>query len=425
MIWWLKECNSEDSLCDTKQGSERLRVLRKRKCACGRLLRVKEQTVLQAFVASPGDAAAERCALTEVVDELNQTWADFVGTRVELIKWESHAIPAAGPDPQAAINTQLLDDDEYDIFIGILRRRLGSSTPRAASGTVEEFERAHVRYSATGAPEIMFYLHSEAEQNSQISAFKQRLKRLGVFFWGYASARQFEQVCRIHLSRQIQRVARNDFGRPKPERIFPNVEQLDLQAALLSVRSLLEAGTISLLQYVERCSELSELTRQVTRDVEVTQDKLSLLGRPGFRQPKGGRAGIIVTFAKQLDRYAESTERLAHALIPPYSEGLDAYSRALAMIAPLAPLPQLFRPMVESTSQTIDDVGRALSGLRTSATQARDNFAEWERLDIQQLNDAKRSTLCALDSLDRELTDGIHLTREVERLAEEFLKVEL
>lgn len=382
---------------------------------------VKYQNVLRTFLASPGDAAAERIALTEVVDELNRTWADFVGTRVELIKWESHAVPAGGPDPQAAINDQLLGDDQYDIFIGILKGQLGTPTPRASSGTVEEFERAYARYSSTGEPEIMFYLQVGPEQEAAAVAFKQRLKDLGVFFWQYLNGRQFEQACRIHLSRQIQRVASNDFARPEQERTFPAVEGLDLSSALEVVASLLARGTTSLGQYVEHCDELRELTGTIMRNVSVTQDKLSLLGRPGFRQPKGGRSGIIRSFENKLDEYAQGVGGLSQDLMPPYSTGLDAYSRALAIMSPLAPLPTVFRPWVLSTGQTIADVGRSLSGLRSSADEARNAFAEWEQIEIQELNDAKRRTLASLDSLDRELTNGVHLTREVERLVEGFL----
>jgi len=383
---------------------------------------MKCQTVVRAFLASPGDAAAERNALTEVVGELNLTWADFVGTRVELIKWESHALPAAGPDPQAAISDQLLGDDQYEIFIGILKGRLGTPTPRSSSGTVEEFERAYARYSSSGAPEIMFYLQVEVEQDDETASFKQRLKDLGVFFWLYGSDRQFEQACRIHLSRQIQRVARGDFARPEHERTFPDPEELDLSSALQEVTSLLQGGTSSLGQYIARGNRLAELARGISTDMQAAQEKLKILGRPGFRQPKGGRSRIIGDFAKKLDRYAEDTGRLAQELMIPYSAGLDAYSRALAIMAPMAPLPLLFRPWVESSNREIGGVGRSLSELRLSADQARNAIAEWQRLDVQALNDAKRRTLDALDSLDRELTNAVHLTREVESLAEEFLE---
>lgn len=382
---------------------------------------MKYQNVVRAFLASPGDAAIERNALSEVVDELNLTWADFVGTRIELITWESYATPAAGPDPQAAINAQLLDDDQYEIFIGILKGRLGTPTPRAVSGTVEEFEKAYQRYLSSGVPEIMFYLQVGEEQNVETVSFQQRLKDLGVFYWSYRNDRHFEQACRIHLSRQIQRVARGDFGRSEEDRSFPDPQALDLPSALQAVESLIRGATSSLDQYISRSSKLLQLTRDIANDMRTTRDRLQRLKRPGFRQPKGGRTRVISNFAQKLEGYGEALGQLCRELMVPYAAALDSYSRALGILAPLAPLPLLFRPSVESSSQSISEAGRALSQLRSAADEARNAIAGWARIDVQALNDAKRRALDALDSLDREITDEVHLTREVERLAEEFI----
>ena len=46
---------------------------------------------------------------------------------------------------------------EYDLFIGLMWRRLGTPTPRAISGTVEEFELAVKAHEQVGKPDIWFY----------------------------------------------------------------------------------------------------------------------------------------------------------------------------------------------------------------------------------------------------------------------------
>ena len=387
------------------------------------LAKLKYQKVVRAFLASPGDTTGERDALAGVVDELNRTWADFVGIRIDLIKWESHAVPAAGPDPQAAINEQpSMGDDQYEIFIGILKQRLGSPTPRALSGTVEEFERAHARYSTSGLPEIMFYFQEEADHDIDTARFKQRLKDLGVLYWLYRNKRNFAQASRIHLSRQMQRVARGDFARPGHNRTFPDPEGLDLSGALQKVEGLLRRGKERLTQFLEQGRRLTDLTGEFGRQMEQTQRKLSRLGRPGFRQVKGGRSTVIEDFARRLDSYAENTDQISGELVAPYAAGLDTHSRALGILAPLVPLPVSFRPAVADSSRAISGLGRSLSDLRSSVSRSRNAIAEWERIDIESLNAARRRTLDALDCLDRELTDGIHLTRQAERLAEEFLE---
>jgi hypothetical protein len=97
----------------------------------------RTETILRVFVASPSDVIEERQLLEEVVKELNLTWSKNLGIRLELVKWETHAFPGIGDDPQAVINTEIGDD--YDIFIGIMWTRFGSPE------YVNEFETLPVR----------------------------------------------------------------------------------------------------------------------------------------------------------------------------------------------------------------------------------------------------------------------------------------
>ena len=91
-------------------------------------------------MASPGDVKEERERLERIVTELNRSWADSLEIEIELVRWETHAFPGFSTDAQATINAQLGDD--YEIFIGLLWSRIGTPSPRARSGTMEEFERA-------------------------------------------------------------------------------------------------------------------------------------------------------------------------------------------------------------------------------------------------------------------------------------------
>lgn len=103
----------------------------------------RESVILQIFVASPSDVSDERELLETVVAQLNQTWSTSLGITFELVKWGTHVHPSFSSDPQAVINEQI--GLEYDVFIGIFWGRLGTSTPRAASGAIEEFDRAYSR----------------------------------------------------------------------------------------------------------------------------------------------------------------------------------------------------------------------------------------------------------------------------------------
>ncbi len=126
--------------------------------------------VIRVFVGSPAELAEERARLEEVVGELNLLWGNTLGLRLELVKWETHAYPGIGPDPQTVIDEEV--GDEYDIFVGMLWTKFGTPTNDAASGTEHEFQKAYLRY--TKYPKqlrIMFYfkdgqvLPSEAKES--------------------------------------------------------------------------------------------------------------------------------------------------------------------------------------------------------------------------------------------------------------------
>src|SRR5713226_3508562 len=114
----------------------------------------RSETVVTAFLASPSDVEAERAKLEDVVQELNLTWSKTLGMRLDLLRWETHAYPGVGHDAQDVINQQI--GDEYDIFIGIMWGRFGSSTERADSGTEEEFRRARERHEKNPHVRTMF-----------------------------------------------------------------------------------------------------------------------------------------------------------------------------------------------------------------------------------------------------------------------------
>jgi hypothetical protein len=100
-------------------------------------------TLLKVFIASPGDVAEERGMAESVVQELNRTLCKALCLRLELLRWETDTFPGLGSDSQAVINEQIAED--FDIFVGILWSRFGTPTPRAESGTEEEFNRAVAR----------------------------------------------------------------------------------------------------------------------------------------------------------------------------------------------------------------------------------------------------------------------------------------
>jgi hypothetical protein len=127
------------------------------------------------FVATPGDVAKERDVVKEAIVQINQLALLGESTVVVLKRWETHAWPGFGEDAQSVINRQI---GPYDVFVGIMWNRIGTPTGRAASGTVEEFERAYVAWKQHKRPALMFYFNRSPSDLSTENELEQKMEVL-------------------------------------------------------------------------------------------------------------------------------------------------------------------------------------------------------------------------------------------------------
>jgi hypothetical protein len=96
--------------------------------------------VFSILIASPGDVEQERKIVAEVIHEWNDLNAREKSLVLLPLRWETHSSPELGMRPQAVINRQVVD--QCDMVVGVFWTRLGTPSGEAASGTVEEIERA-------------------------------------------------------------------------------------------------------------------------------------------------------------------------------------------------------------------------------------------------------------------------------------------
>lgn len=160
-------------------------------------------TKIKVFVASPGDVSKERQQLDDVIKEINSTIGKAKNIFLDLIKWETNCYPAMGR-PQAEINKQI---GKYDILIGIMWKRFGTSTGEAESGTEEEFNHAYLTWMENKIPHIMFYFNKtpfmardlkENEQFSKVLEFQSKLSKKSLT-WEYKDVNEFADIVRPHL----------------------------------------------------------------------------------------------------------------------------------------------------------------------------------------------------------------------------------
>lgn len=160
------------------------------------------------FLASPGDTKEERKIVTDVINDLNNTYGSRDNFIVELLKWETTVYPDFAEYSQDVINNKIGTD--YDIFVGIMWKKFGTPTNKAESGTVEEFDNAYNRYKNGEDVKIMFYFNSAAlpqdsdfEQFSKVAKFKSKIGLLGGLYFDYENLNVFEKQFRTHITNSI------------------------------------------------------------------------------------------------------------------------------------------------------------------------------------------------------------------------------
>jgi len=170
---------------------------------------------------SPGDVDAERDAVAQVIQLWNASIGRALGARVDLVRWETHAIPDASRPPQDALNQQLVDD--CDFGIAIFWTRLGSPTRTHPSGSVEEIQRlrdkrARVLVYFSNAPIPQDRLKDE--QFDELMAFKETLRREGLL-GSYDQIADLTSKVQLHLTSVVASLLQRDRGEPSPEPSTP------------------------------------------------------------------------------------------------------------------------------------------------------------------------------------------------------------
>lgn len=165
--------------------------------------------IYKCFIGSPSDTTQEREICDKVFEEINTSIGDSLGFRIESRKWEKDTFPAFGKDAQDIINKQLGDD--YNIFVGIMWKKFGTPTPRAASGTEEEFLNAYEIWKKKNELNIMFYFNKESippddieiEQLEKVREFKKTVSSYGGLFHEYNGVDEFETDFKRHIQKVL------------------------------------------------------------------------------------------------------------------------------------------------------------------------------------------------------------------------------
>ncbi|CAO3403523.1 hypothetical protein [Azospirillum palustre] len=166
----------------------------------------KTVTLYKVLVASPYDVKVERNAVLEVVHAWNAVNMDRYGAILHPVLWETHSAPEMGARPQEIINRNLVSD--CDILVGAFWTRLGTSTGKAASGTVEEIE----QFIESKKPVLLYFSSMpitpesvDLDQYKLLKEFKEQCYSRGLVA-SYEDVGQFRNLLRDHLTSHVNRM---------------------------------------------------------------------------------------------------------------------------------------------------------------------------------------------------------------------------
>lgn len=382
----------------------------------------RQTQIFQIFVASPSDVSDERNLLETVVIQLNQAWSSSLGIAFELVKWETNVHPSFSSDPQSVINEQVSQD--YDVFIGILWGRIGTKTPRAESGTIEEFERAYSRFKATGnSPEIMLYFKDapiapskiDPVQVGKLQEFRHSLSDKGGLYSMFEDQASFESSVRAHLSAVAQKLAAQLRTRETPDLVVtPSVARNSLDSS--------EEDDYGYIDYIEVYeSRQSAMTIAIAAINEATVRIGEQLSQRRSELEGGAPADakavrrFIKRAADDMNSYANTLTAQVEVMSDSRKEAFNALSNALVLQGEFQQGHGDLLALRNTLGELIKGAGVAkesMTGMRTSANAL-------PRIS-KELNQAKRAVVTQLDAflleIDSTSSTVVNIVEAIDRI---------
>ena len=383
----------------------------------------RTETTIRIFVGSPADVSEEREVLDSIVNELSRLWGPQLSLRLELERWETHVHPDFSNDPQDVVNSQLAND--YDIFVGIFWGRVGTPTPRATSGSIEEFEQALERHRAD--PEsirIMIYFKEaplspsdiDPEQLKILQDFRKSLGPRGGLYWTYDSLSDFEATVRSHLSLVIQEYAKSERIHREPGAVANGAASLEDgdEYGFIDHLEQFEENNDTL---VESLGKMSNGTVKIGEDITSGTEALREIGEIENKEQRGQAKRVLGRISDDLDRYALVLEHELPVFSKSGRSALDSLSRALVVYEDFEADD---RETLEALADSVRDMQSAAQGCVEGLEGWKDTLTAIPRVTIQ-FNKSRRRVVRLLQSVLSELHATVETTGNIRSAIDRLL----
>jgi len=379
-----------------------------------------ERQVITVFLVGPSEVAKEKAAVEAVLREINAIWARFLRAELDLIRWENSTTPGIGSDAQAVINAQIADD--YDLLVGLMWRTIGTATPRAASGTAEEVERAIARRRSSGtAPEIFFYFKRRSEdgdleeRDPEIEKFAAYLNNAGVLYSEFPDGGALERQARLHLSLFLQRQFQSGgLLTVLGDHVADAAERQVLESRQLEKASLLaREASANLTDATDSSKSLILHLQDFNQRMSDTTRRITAASRPGFRLPTGGPRGVVERFAVSMERFSLDLEESASMMMRSYRAAVSGLGRSVLNVVMVATVAEALRDRYRELRTSVAAARSQMEGMRTSAGGFRSVVASWPAAS-PQFAQCRDELIQKLGMFDRQLVDALAETEALE-----------
>jgi hypothetical protein len=394
----------------------------------------RTETVVRIFLASPGDLQPEREIVAEVVKSLSTAWTKTQNLRLELARWETDIAPGVGIDVQDVVNRQIGDD--YDVFLGLFWKSLGTPTKKFASGSVEEFEKAFARILGDGSPAIMVYFKMSAprslddldpEQIVAVRSFREQLRSKGVLYREFETAKQFEEMLRLHLSQVVNDISKRPLREIKKGSLssVENVSEPPLNTELSELDDVNEVGFLDMVvSGTEDFERVTDATKQITSRLEHFGEKLreaaaeisELVPLTTPARVKEAKR-IVDSSAGDLDIFASEIEAYTPIFSAAYTRAVESYSKAASLLGDFTGEK---RQQLDDARNTMRSLKTSMEGTASMVQSFRESIEALPRASTR-LNRAKRRARTALDGLQSATVIAGELTTEAESMIAQLL----
>ncbi|MGO9566617.1 MAG: hypothetical protein ACLP5H_03650 [Desulfomonilaceae bacterium] len=187
---------------------------------------MKRLNVIRCLVISPLDVEAERVGIAETIERWNGQIGCTLEVLIQTVRWETHAAPELGANPQTLLNKQIVQD--CDCAVAVFWSRLGTPTAKANSGSLEEIEEV----LANGGHVMVYACKRDIPQAlanpNQLARLKKALgglRKRGLVF-EYSDVQELQMLLMGHLTNTaniiLQQSGERRIGR-EPDSVVPDI----------------------------------------------------------------------------------------------------------------------------------------------------------------------------------------------------------